>query len=83
MRVGRNALHGMFSDRQTFLFKGVCAEPSVHHRILNRSMAQTHAQTDPRPSGQRGNDPSTSRHDGFIGRYWFLFNFRIRRIPSE
>ena len=83
MRIGCNAFRGMFSNLQTLFFQGVCDEASVRHHILNRSVAQTYAQTDPCPSSQRSDNPSAWRYDWFIRRYWFIFNFRTRHIPSE
>ena len=83
MYVGCDALHGVFSDRQTFLFKGVCSELSVRRRVLNRFVTQTYTQTNPRPSGQRSDNPSTWRCDGSIGGNRFFFSFQNRHFPSE
>lgn len=91
MRVGYNALFGVFSDRQSLLFKWTLDNMSVERPILKRSVIQTNTQTDPRPTNQRSSNPFTCGYDGFTRGHRPLFNCRAlglqtgscRHSPSE
>ena len=91
MRVGCNAFPNWFSDLQTFFFKGVFENMTAQRPILKRFVAQTDAQTDSRPTNQRGNNTLAWGYDGSFRRRRLLFDFWAlnlqagdrRHIPPE
>ena len=83
MCVSYDALFGVLSDRQTFplkwAFEGGLDDMSVQRPVSERFVVHAYAQTNPRPTNQRGNDPLACGYDGFFRGHRLLFNFRAVR----